>query len=160
MRLVNLTESTWPKIGLNMTKIDEPYLFEHDRKVTTSNLNRWIWPKIEKKNWSYSPVNVRRCDDIYFIFNFWLYSTVKVCRCGNIHYIFGHVHKFRSYSFGHLYSVMLITLFKSTCVEVFNIMKTNYFIWPTLFYKRDFLWSKSEQPIEIAKNLFTIVLKY
>ena len=110
MRLVNLAKSTWPKIGLNMTKIDEPYLFEHDRKVTTSNLNRWIWPKIEKKNWSYSPVNVRRCDDIYFIFNFWLYSTVKVCRCGNIHYIFGHVHKFRSYSFGHLYSVMLITL--------------------------------------------------
>ena len=53
-RLVNLTESIWPKIGLNMTKTDEPYLFEHDRKVTTANINLlnstkndWIWPKIE-----------------------------------------------------------------------------------------------------------------
>ena len=73
---------------------------------------------------SYSPLTVCRCDDIYFIFNFRLYSPVKVRHCGDIYYIlghvhhikvrgcqvFGHVHKFWSYSFGHLYSVMLTTL--------------------------------------------------
>ena len=52
------------------------------------------------------------------------YSTIHVCRCGNIYYIFGqvhhvnvhrcqlfgHVHRFWSYSFGHLDSIKLITL--------------------------------------------------
>ena len=38
-RLVKLTESRLPKIGLNMTETDEPYLFEYDRKVTTTNVN-------------------------------------------------------------------------------------------------------------------------
>ena len=54
MRLVNLTESILPKIGLNMTKTDQPYLFEHDRNMTMMNVNLlnstendWIWPKIE-----------------------------------------------------------------------------------------------------------------
>ena len=39
LRLVNLTESIWLKIGLNMTETDKPYLFEHDRKVTPTNVN-------------------------------------------------------------------------------------------------------------------------
>ena len=54
-RLVNLTESIWPKSGLNMTKTDKPYLLEHDQKMTTTNINLlsltesdWIWPN-EKK---------------------------------------------------------------------------------------------------------------
>ena len=54
MRLVNMTKSKWLKIGLNMTKTDEPYFFEHDRKVTMTNINllnstknNRIWPKIE-----------------------------------------------------------------------------------------------------------------
>ena len=51
--LVNLTESIWSKIGLNMTETDETYLFEHEQKVTTTNFNllnltenNRIWPKI------------------------------------------------------------------------------------------------------------------
>ena len=30
-----------------MTETKEPYLFEHDWKLTTTNLNGWIWPKIK-----------------------------------------------------------------------------------------------------------------
>ena len=54
VRLVNLTESISLKIGLNMTETNKHYLFEHDGKVTTTNVdllnatqNDWIWPKIE-----------------------------------------------------------------------------------------------------------------
>ena len=98
--------------------------FEYD--LNRGSLSVWTWLKIDNdepwrvnmtKNWkyslnfwSYSPVNVCPCDDIYFIFNFRSYSPVKVCPCSNIYYIFGHVHKFQSYSLGHLDSVMLITL--------------------------------------------------
>ena len=39
LRLVNLTESIWPKRGLNMTETDKPYLLEHDWKMTTTNVN-------------------------------------------------------------------------------------------------------------------------
>ena len=37
-RIVNLTKSIWPKFGFNMTETDKPYLFEHDRKVTMTNV--------------------------------------------------------------------------------------------------------------------------
>ena len=70
--------------------------------------NDWIWPKVS------------------WIPHFWSYSTRHVCRCGNIYFkirsssssqflwlsVFGHVKIFRSYSFGHLVSVMLTTLQK------------------------------------------------
>ena len=116
-----------------MFETDEPYLLEHDWILTMTNLhllnmieNDWIWPKIDFR--SYSPVNVPRCGDIYYIFHFRSYSPVKVPRCGNIYNIFGHfhhvkvsrcqffghVHKFRSNSFGHLHSVKLTFLSKNT----------------------------------------------
>ena len=98
---------TWPNIDN-----EERSLVEHDRK----------WLNLTE-NW-YSPVNVPRCGDIYYIFYFRSYSPVKVHRCGNIYYIFGHVHhvkvcrcqffghvhKFWSNSFGHLHSVKLTFL--------------------------------------------------
>ena len=65
-RLVNLTESIWPRRGLNMTETDKPYLLEHYRKKTTTNVNLlsltesdWIWPKeifllILPQRWKYT----------------------------------------------------------------------------------------------------------
>ena len=61
-------------------------------------------------------VNVRFCGNIFYIFNFRSCPPINVRLCGNIFYIFGHihhvnvrrcqffghVHQFRSYSFGHL----------------------------------------------------------
>ena len=47
--------------------------------------------------------------------NFRSNSPVNVRRCGNIYYIFGHVHKIRSYSFGHLHLVKLTFLLCLTC---------------------------------------------
>ena len=62
---------------------------EFDQKMmTTTNINH-------ENLWSYSPVNACRCGNIYCIF-------------GHIHHVnvrcqfLGHVHRFRSYSFGHL----------------------------------------------------------
>ena len=54
--------------------------------------------------WSYLPVHVHHCGNIYYIFGQVHY--VNICRCQ----LFGHVHQFRSYSFGHLDSVKWITL--------------------------------------------------
>ena len=75
-------------------------------------MNGWIKPKILIFFQSYSPVKVRHCGNIYYIFdfrsyslvkvhhcgniyyifNFWSYSPVKVRHCGNIYYNFGHIH--------------------------------------------------------------------
>ena len=76
--------------------------------------------------WSYSPVDVCCCGTKYLLFHFRSYSRGDVRRFDNIYFIFGHihhvearrcqvfghVHKIRSYSFGHLGSVMLVFLFQ------------------------------------------------
>ena len=67
----------------------------------------------------YSPIHVCRYGNIYYIFDFRSFSPIHVRCCGNIYYTFGqvhhvnvhrcqlldHVHRFRTYSFGHLDSV-------------------------------------------------------
>ena len=81
MRLVNLTESIWPKRGLNMTETDQPYLLEHDRKMTTTNVNLlsltkidWIWPNAK------NIINFTTMMKIHYwswpngILKFWSYS--------------------------------------------------------------------------------------
>ena len=84
--------------------------------------------------WSYSLVHVGRCGNIYCIFDFWSYSTRHVRRCGNFYFkfwsslsseclsmsVFGHVHRFRSYSFGHIDSVMLTTLILIGIIQWFS----------------------------------------
>ena len=65
-------------------------------------------------NQVYSTINVCRCGNIYYIFG--QVHHVNVCRCQ----LFGHVHQFRSYSFGHLNSVKWITLFESTTIFKHN----------------------------------------
>ena len=47
----------------------------------------------------YSPINVRRCGNIYYIFGQVHHLNVRRCE------LFGQVHQFWSYSFGHLDSV-------------------------------------------------------
>ena len=101
-RLVNLTESIWLKIDLNMTETDKPFLFEHYRKVTTMNLNGWIWPKIKN---ILSPGQI----PILVLKRYILFSN------------FGHIHPLRLVvvvifiifsamftNFGHIHSVIFI----------------------------------------------------
>ena len=73
---------------------------------------------------SYSLVHVCHCGDIYRIFGFRSNSTQNVHRYGkykllfwsssqserSLLSVFGHVHRFQSYSFGHLHLVKLTTL--------------------------------------------------
>ena len=137
MRLVNLTKSIWPKRGLNMTETDKPYLLQHDRKMTTTNVNllsltksNWIWPK-EKKN-----LNLTTTKTIHGILNFRSYSHNHFSRCENflvkfIKSIFVIVSfrscsnfsvKFiRSNSFGHIESVKLTTLIKNIVTETVRL---------------------------------------
>ena len=116
MRLVHLTKSRWPKIGKNLTKKNwqqRTLTLELDTNFTTTNINRWIWPKYCE---TILNIKVRvPFRNIYHIFNFRSYSPIHVRCCGNIFYIFGqlhhvnvrhqlfgHVHQFRSYSFGQV----------------------------------------------------------
>ena len=116
-----------------MTETDKPYLVEHDRIMTTTNVhflnmteNDWIWLKIKNNFFGHIHlVTVRHCGNIYCISDLWSYSPINVRHFGNIHSIsgqvhyvnvshcqhFGQVHQFRSYSFGHLDSVKWLTLF-------------------------------------------------
>ena len=81
---------------------------EHDQKFTPMNVNLWTWLKYGwirlkiNKFRSYSHFNVCRFGNIY-----WSSSKVNIRRCQ----FFGHVHQFWSYSFGHLDSVIWITLY-------------------------------------------------
>ena len=119
MRLVNLTESILPKIGLNMTKTDQPYLFEHDRNMTMMNVNLlnstendWIWPKIE------NIINITRMTKI----NDWIWlkivkffshvQEIDNCRCQ-------FLVKFKD--FGLIHSVIFI---RSYCFDQVNNPQT------------------------------------
>ena len=135
MRLVNMTKSIWPKIGLNMTETDEPYLFENDRIVTMTNVNLlnltekdWIWPKINYFlifGYIHTVMFVVVVINIYyFIFGhiqmvkfvvvviFIIFLVMFTMLRFVIFQFFSHVHKFQSYSFGHLDSVKLTFLFQ------------------------------------------------
>ena len=116
MRLVHLTESRWPKNGYNLTEKNwqqQTLTLELDLNFTTTNVNFWTWPKY---SWiwlktKYSPVNVCRCSNIYYIFDFRSYSPANIRHCGNIYYIFGHIHHVMIHHcqfFGHVHSVILI----------------------------------------------------
>ena len=67
---------------------------EHKRVNFTKNFNFG----------SYSPINVRRCGNIYYIFGHIHHVNLRNCQ------FFGHLPRFWSYSFGHLDSVKWITL--------------------------------------------------
>ena len=118
----------WPKptnvICLNLTENWQQWMF-----------TLWTWRKrieFDRKSkifgfQSHSLVHVCRCSDIYRMFVFRSYSTDNVCRYGKYKLlfwssshcerlslsVFGHVHRFRSYSFGHLHSVKLTTLLRT-----------------------------------------------
>ena len=122
MRLVNLTEWRWPKV-----------MVEYDW-----NLETWFvwWLKTDngihslgehdRKRLSLAEklVYVCRCGDIYSIFGFRSYSTGIVCHYGNFYIkfwssssrecsslsVFGHVHRFQSYAFDHLFLIKLTNL--------------------------------------------------
>ena len=93
-----MTESIWPKRGLNMTKTEKPYLLEHDRKMTTTNVNLlsltesyWLWQK-EK--------------------NIHLTTTTKITDWSwpnNFFYIFPQRRKYMVFSiFGHIHTIILV----------------------------------------------------
>ena len=100
LRLVNLTESIWPKRGLNMTDTDKPYLLEHDQKMTKTNVNLlsltesdWIWQK-EK--------------------NIHLTTTTKITDWSwpnNFFLIFPQRRKYMVFSiFGHIHTIILVVV--------------------------------------------------
>ena len=102
------------------------------------------------------PVNVRRCGDIYDIFNFWSYSPVKVCCCQfsvmfkQIKFLgFGHIQtNFRSSlfsqvikphfsrHFNHFYLSFFLFFFLSF---VLSFMLLAFFCWYFKFFLRQFL---------------------
>ena len=121
MRLVNMTKSKWLKIGLNMTKTDEPYFFEHDRKVTMTNINLLnstkndrIWPKIENIIYPFILVVV-----ILFFYSFlfghiqpfmFVVVAIFIKFLGHVQQVNIHCCHFSVMfkDFGHIHSVILI----------------------------------------------------
>ena len=128
---------------------------EHDRKFTPKNINLQTWPKYGYC-WSSSSsiISLTPVRDVkmtvtrswirhfrgHSIITPYLDSHVKVRHCGNIYYIFlssskvnihqckffGHVHRFWSYSFGHLDSVMWVFLLFFPAFNLFLVKS----IWP------------------------------
>ena len=118
-RLVNLTKTIWPKIGLNMTETDQLYLFEHTEKWQWRKLTCWTRPKMIEFD------QKLKIEFFGLIHLFMLYSNVHVCHCGNFYWnfrscstssssslsFFGHVQRFRSCSLGLIDLIMLTTLY-------------------------------------------------
>ena len=108
----------------------------------------------------YSLVHVCRCGDIYRIFGFHLYSTDNDHRYGKFYWnfrsssqsersslsVFGHIHRFWSYSFGHLHSVIFI---RSSSFGQVNIPQFIYYI---------LLWWKLSA--EVGRNISASVDHY
>ena len=78
--------------------------------------------KIKSYFWSYSPIHVLHCDNIYYIFGQVHHVNVRRCQ------LFGHVHRFRSYSFGQVWNhiILIVSDFNWKCTDKSNSIQFNY----------------------------------
>ena len=97
--------------------------------------------------WSYSPINVHRCGNIYYIFGQVHHVNVRHCQ------LFGQVHQFRSYSSGHLDSVKWLTLKNIT---MFLLKSVPWTPWKTINVSQNKKSSISINVQACAKDLYKI----
>ena len=89
-----------------MTETEKPYLCEHDRILTTTNVHLLNMTENDIIISIFGHIQLNTFVDAA-IFFFGQVQHIDVRRCQ----FFGHVHRFQSYSFGHLHSVIFIRSF-------------------------------------------------
>ena len=133
-RLVNLTESIRPKRGLNMTKTDKPYLLEHDRKMTTTNINLlsltesltesdWIWSK--EKN----ILNLTKTTKIHD----WSWPNEKKINISTTTKIHFSVKFIRSYWIGQVNNPRIFWMNKIGIIEIVILKRFTFFFLILVF---------------------------